>query len=342
MSELENLLTQLGMPVGADLDWSTTADGRPGRIVAMHGRQVEVIAVNAGALEHVVLDLSRNLPTTPVTGDWVMINADRVLALGGRTTNLSRPDPSGQGVQVLAANIDHVMIVLSLERGLNLKSLERLSVMAWDSGAVPITVLAKADTVDNSAQAVAQAELAAPGTEIILTSSVTGRGLERLREIMAVGTTTTMLGASGAGKTSLLNALEDKSEKVREVNTSGEGRHATSARRLYQLSSGGVLLDLPGIRSLDLLATDEGMEETFVEIAESARHCRFHDCEHGTEPGCAVQESVKAGDILQRRLDNWHKIRREMSYQERKGDAALMAKQRAEWKNMTKSHRSRS
>ncbi len=341
MSETIELLRRLGLADDADHSWVRNAGGDPGRIAAMHGRQVEVMVVTHSGLEHRTLDLSRSLATTPVTGDWVVVDEERILSLGGRTTNLSRPDPSGHGVQVLAANIDHVMLVLPLEHGLNLKSLERLAVMAWDSGATPLTVLTKADTVADPTDALLQASLAAPGVEIILTSSVSGLGLERLREIMTGGTTTTMLGASGAGKTSLLNALEGRSEKVREVNASGEGRHATTWRRLYQMASGGVLLDLPGIRSLELIASDEGVDETFVEIARAAQRCRFRNCEHVNEPGCAVLADVANGEIPQRRLDNWRKIRREMAHQERKGDSVAMAEQRAQWKSMSKIRRAR-
>lgn len=261
--------------------------------------------------------------------------------LAGRTTNLSRPDPSGHGVQVLAANIDVVMLVLPLEHGLNRKALERLAVMAWDSGALPVTVLTKADTVADPSVAALEAAEAAPGIEVVVTSAETGVGLERLREIMAPGTTTTMLGASGAGKTSLLNALEGRAEKTREVTASGEGRHTTTARRLYQVSSGGVLLDIPGIRSLDLIATAEGVDDTFVEIASAAEECRFRDCGHTDEPGCAVLAGLESGEITRARLESRRRIRREMAYQERKGDASAMAEQRAQWKSVSKARRAR-
>ncbi|OIH99926.1 MULTISPECIES: ribosome small subunit-dependent GTPase A [unclassified Curtobacterium] len=340
---MQQHLTALGMPDGMDLTWTTAAEGRAGRVTVVHGAQAEVLlAKDSGELEEVLLPLSRSLATTPVAGDWVLADGSRITALGPRTTNLSRPDPSGVGAQVLAANIDHVLMVLPLERGLNVGALERLTVMAWDSGATPLTVLTKADLATDLGGATDAAAQAAPGVEVVLTSSVTGTGLDRLREIMVSGTTTTMLGASGAGKTSLLNAIDGRSEKVLGVSPAGEGRHATTSRRLYRLSTGGVLLDVPGIRSLDLIASDHGVDETFAEIHDASQRCRFRDCSHTTEPDCAVLAAVVDGTIEARRLANWRKIHREMAYQERRGDAAAMSEQRAEWKSMTKLWRKKS
>jgi ribosome biogenesis GTPase len=335
--ETNHGLATLGMPESMDLSWTADIEGRPGRVTVVHGAQAEVLLVNeSGELKELLLPLSRSLATTPVAGDWVLADESRIVALGPRMTNLSRPDPSGVGAQVLAANIDYVMMVLPLERGLNVGALERLAVMAWDSGATPLTVLTKADLAADLTDVTEAAAQAAPGVEVLLTSSVTGTGLDRLREIMASGTTTTMLGASGAGKTSLLNAIDGRAEKVLTVSAAGEGRHATTSRRLYRMSSGGVLLDVPGIRSLDLIASDQGVDETFTEIYDASQHCRFRDCSHTTEPDCAVLAAVADGTIEERRLNNWRKIHREMAYQERRGDAAAMSEQRADWKSMTK------
>jgi len=175
----------------------------------------------------------------------------------------------------------------------------------------------------------------APGAEVATTSSVDGRGLAQVRSRLGRGVTATRLGASGVGKTSLLNALEGHEERTREVGRGGAGRHATTTRRLYRLSSGGVLLDLPGIRSLDLLATDDAINETFADIAELAEDCRFRDCQHDGEPACAVASAIAAGGLDERRLDSWRAIRREMAYQERRNDPAKVAAQRAEWKQAT-------
>jgi ribosome biogenesis GTPase len=148
------------------------------------------------------------------------------------------------------------------------------------------------------------------------TSSTSGHGIEKLRVILHQGVTAVMLGASGAGKTSLLNALEGSDELTASVSRSGEGRHATTTRRLYRLSSGGVLLDIPGIRLLDLTIGQQGLDDAFADITEFARHCRFTDCAHSGDDGCAVEAAVASGDLSLRRLESWRAIRDEMIQQE--------------------------
>jgi ribosome biogenesis GTPase len=156
---------------------------------------------------------------------------------------------------------------------------------------------------------------------VFTTSSLSGRGIEALRELLHEGVTAVMLGASGAGKTSLLNALEGTVEFTRSVSRSGEGRHATTTRRLYRLSSGGVLLDIPGIRLLDLMVGQEGLNETFADVARLAEGCRFRDCRHSGDEGCAVEPAVAAGDLTRRRLESWRAAQFEISNQERRRDS---------------------
>lgn len=353
MTQTTALLRRLGLPERAELRWlsrdstdredpaALLSGAHPGRVVAMHGARADVLLARNDRLEYHVLGLSPTLAATPITGDWVLAGEERILDLAVRHTTLSRPDPRGTGVQILAANIDHILLVLSLEHEPSLGALERLAVLAWDSGAQPLTVLTKADTVADPAAMQRAVSDTVPGMEVLLTSAVTGLGLNRLREIMAPGTTTTMLGASGAGKTSLLNALEGRAEPVREVGAAGQGRHTTTSRQLYPLTDGGMLLDLPGIRSLDLLASEEGVDETFAEITEAAKKCRFGDCTHTVEPGCAVLAAVEAGDISRRRLISWQRIHREIVYRDRRGDAEALARQHAQWRAESRRRRSR-
>ena len=329
----------------ADLGWSAEeepafwqGDERPGRVAIMHGTSAEVMWFPPDADGPVTTrrELRRDLSLTPVAGDWVAVDAEAIVRVRERGTSLTRPDPNGKDVQVLAANIDLVLIVLPIDRALSAVNLERLSVMAWDSGAEQVVVLTKADLAADASTSLAEAQGIAPGAEVLLTSSVDGRGLAELRARLGRGTTATMLGASGVGKTSLLNALEGRAERTREVGRDGSGRHSTTTRRLYRLSSGGVLLDVPGIRSLDLLATDEAVDGTFADIAALADLCRFRDCQHDGEPACAVAEAVSAGDLEGRRLASWRAIRREMGYLDARNDPAAKAAQRAEWKSVTK------
>ncbi|GLZ79659.1 putative ribosome biogenesis GTPase RsgA [Actinorhabdospora filicis] len=335
---LTRALATLGWKEGDPGFW--TGGERPGRVSIMHGSAAEVIWFPGDEeAETTVFELRRDLNLRPVAGDWVAIEDGDLTRVAERRTTLKRPDPNGKDVQVMAAGIDTVLIVLPVDLGLNPKNLERLAIMAWDSGADPLVVLTKADAAESPEEAVAEAEAAAPGVPVLLTSSADGRGLDELRARMGAGTTTTMLGASGAGKTSLLNALEGHTEAVAHVSRDGQGRHTTTTRKLYRLASGGVLLDLPGIRSLDLLVDDEALGETFADITALAASCRFADCSHEGDQGCAVEAAVAAGTLPERRLASWRAIRREMAYQARRNDPAAMAAERQKWKQLSKSTR---
>lgn len=339
--QLRDSLTGVGWPSGREPDFLDQGQ-RPGRVSIMYGAIAEVIWFPDDTVSRTTrFTLRRNLNLRPVAGDWVSIADDELVSVGPRWTSLSRPDPNEKDIQVLAANVDTVMIVLPIDRGLNTKMLERLTVMAWDSGAEPVVLLTKADGADDPPACVREAAASAPGVDILVTSAVDGTGLPELRQRMGPGTTTTMLGASGVGKTSLLNALEGRREAVREVRRDGQGRHTTTTRKLYRLRSGGVLLDLPGIRSLDLHASDEAVADTFTDISALARDCRFRDCAHDGDAGCAVEAAVAEGVLSRRRLRSWHTIRREMEYMSRRNDPAAMAEKRLEWKRMTKATRRR-
>ncbi|WP_018350206.1 ribosome small subunit-dependent GTPase A [Longispora albida] len=318
--------------------WQQDGEALPGRVAIMHGPAAEVIWYPGGEERHELFHLTSDLPVSPVAGDWVTITDGALTGVLPRRASLTRPDPNGKDVQVMASNMDLILIALPIDRGLNRKAAERLSVMAWDSGAQPVIVLTKADgAADAEAEAAAAAEVA-PGVDVIVTSSLSGEGVARLRELMA-DRTSVLLGASGAGKTSLLNALEGREEAVREVRRDGEGRHTTTTRKLYRLSSGGVLLDIPGIRALDLLASEDGLEETFADIAELAAGCQFADCAHEGDKGCAVEAAIASGELPARRLESWRTIRREMAYQNRRNDPEAMAAQRQKWKAMSKESR---
>jgi ribosome biogenesis GTPase / thiamine phosphate phosphatase len=308
-----------------------------GRVTLVHGITAEVVWTEAQQTHTRMFPLGLKLNMTPVAGDWVALDPEsgirRVLE---RRTALRRPSADGKDQQVLAANIDLIMIVLSVEGGFNSKALERFSVMAWDSGAEQMVVLSKADLADDLDDSRAAAEAAVPGADLVITSAFDGRGLEQLRARVPAGVSATMFGPSGAGKTSLLNALEGRHEQVRAVSRDGGGRHTTTNRRLYTLQNGGVLLDLPGIRNLDVIASQEAIDETFSDITELASDCRFGDCAHEHEPGCAVRAAVAAGELGQDRLERWRELRREASYHDRDGDPAKEAAKRAEWKQLNK------
>jgi ribosome biogenesis GTPase len=321
------VLRTLGLGEASDVIFST--DSNPGRVSIVHGTTADVIWCDEfGAESTTTSQFATALNLSPVAGDWVSVRDGYVTSVSPRTTELRRPGATPGDVQVLAANIDVVLVVLPIDRELNILMLERLAVMAFDSGARPVVVLTKSDGSHVVEVVVEEASDAVPGVEVMTTSSASGYGIEKLRAILHQGVTAVMLGASGAGKTSLLNALEGSSELTASVSRSGEGRHVTTTRRLYRLSSGGVLLDIPGIRLLDLTIGQQGLDDAFADITELARNCKFSDCAHSGDDGCAVEAAVASGELSPRRLESWRTIRDEMIQQGVSRDQEVSARKK--------------
>jgi ribosome biogenesis GTPase len=331
------VLQTLGLTANDVLD---EADGmNVGRVVIVHGERAEVIWLSNEGVETLSqCDFEANLNLVPVAGDWVGVREERIARVLPRRSELRRPHPNGRDVQILAANVDIVLIVVPTNLELNSRLLERLTIMARDSGARPLVVITKIDAIDDAR--VFRDEIAAelPGVEIIMTSALTDEGVEELARSLHQGVTAVMLGASGAGKTSLLNALEGGDELTRSVGKSGEGRHATTTRKLYRLSSGGVLLDIPGIRLLDVMVDEESLALMFPDIEELATKCRFRNCSHRGDEGCAVELAVRTGELSQRRLDTWREMQADITHNERLHDPAALANKR---KSKAPSKRSR-
>jgi ribosome biogenesis GTPase len=318
----------------------------PGRVVAVHRTVLEVatesgpvLAGIAGRLRHTAaspLDL-------PVAGDFVSVGAPdgdgraTVHAVLPRTALLARRAPgdrAGPPIQPLAANAGLVLVVTACDRDRLARRAERLLAMAWDSGGVPIWVLTKADLAEDPAAARREAELASPGVDVIAASVRTGLGIEEIRARLAPGVTGALLGASGAGKSSLVNRLAG-----REVLDTGDvrvedhrGRHTTTHRELVALEGGGLLLDGPGLREAAAAESGDGMGEVFAEIESLAGACRFRDCAHASEPGCAVRAALADGSLDAGRHGAWERMRREAAYLERRDDPRLLAAARELWK----------
>lgn len=277
----------------------------------------------------------------PCTGDWAALGEvpggqqPAVRALLPRRTAFLRSASSNRSeAQVLAANVDHAVVLASLERDPDLARLERFVALAWAGGAQPLVVLTKADLLDPGAVDVLRTETAEglPGVEVLAASAESGEGIEVLTAVVAGGTSV-LLGQSGAGKSTLANALLGEEAQgvgaVRAVD--GKGRHTTTARDLLPLpvsAGGGVLIDTPGLRGVALWDAAEGVERTFAEIEELAAECRFHDCAHRTEPDCAVLAAIEEGRLPQRRLDSYRKLLRENTRIAARSDARLRAEQR--------------
>ena len=283
----------------------------------------------------------------PTTGDWVVVevhdeNQASVQAVLPRRTRFSR-NIAGKATDehVIAANIDVSFLVASLEREVNLRRIERYLTLAWSGGTDPVIVLTKSDLAGDPEDIVYELERVesiALGVPVLLTSSTTGAGIEDLRDVLAGSRTGVLLGSSGAGKSSLVNALVgDTVQQVDAVRGDGKGRHTTARRELIALQGGGVIVDTPGLRGLKLWDHGEGDTSTFADVAELAAGCKFNDCRHETEPGCAVRAAIADGTIGSQRLEDWRKLQRELEFQRSKQDQRLAAQRKRRWKQVPNS-----
>jgi ribosome biogenesis GTPase len=259
--------------------------------------------------------LTLRLTPEPSVGDWVAFADGEVRAVLPRRSLLRRRAAHGEGQQALAANVDTVLLVCGLDRPVKDGRIQRGTTIAHDAGAKPVVVLTKASrsTVRVDAAAAAEEVRAAhPGVPVIVTSVKEGEGLDALRTVIGEGTVT-LLGESGAGKSSIVNALLGTDEvatgDVRERDS--KGRHTTTSRELHLLPSGGVLIDTPGIRAVGLVTEPEAVAETFSDVDEVAELCRFSDCQHDGQPGCALADALAAGELSAERVEAWRHLHAE-------------------------------
>ena len=303
-----------------------TPSSFPGRVIRVDRGSALVATddVTVRASPHALASRRHDLDAVPATGDWVAVVDDpdegwAVVAVVPRWSSIGRKDPEEATLaeQVLAANVDVFAAVTALDRPVSRNRLERMLVVAWESGATPVVVLTKADLCDDvndMDKALRAAEEAAAGVDVFVTSAATGAGVDGVGALAEAGRTLALLGPSGAGKSSLVNRLLGA-----EVQTVGDvraldhrGRHTTTTRDLIPLPGGGVLLDTPGLRSLPLWEAEEGLAAAFSEIEELGSECRFRDCGHDREPGCAVKAAIADGSLDRRRFDSYRKLQREL------------------------------
>lgn len=306
------------------------------------GEEGLLYAEVVGRLRHEASELTATLPCV---GDWVMARVPRGEAGDGvalihrvlaRRTKFSRRQAGEKTAeQVVAANIDTVFLVQSLNRDLNLRRLERYLTLLWGSGAEPVVVLSKADLCADPAPLVEAVEGAAIGVAVHVTCALAPGGLDALAPYLEPGRTVALVGSSGVGKSTIVNRLvgEDLME-VRDIRVDGRGRHTTTSRHLVMLPGGGMLLDTPGMRTVLMWGGEEGVAQAFEDIAELAAGCRFGDCTHASEPGCAVRGALAAGSLDAGRFQSYLKLQREVRHQAMKSDHRLRLAEQRKWRRI--------
>ncbi|HXQ46709.1 MAG TPA: ribosome small subunit-dependent GTPase A [Caulobacteraceae bacterium] len=324
----------------------------PGRVVVQQ-RGLYTTLTDHGELAAQLSGRLANDPASdshPAVGDWVALAArpDEGAAtihavMPRRTVFVRRAANTAQTEQVVAANVDAAFLVASMNADFNARRLERYLAVAWQSGARPVVVLTKADLCDDPDGLFAEAEGVAIGAPVLAVSAVTGEGMAALAAQLEPGETGVLVGSSGVGKSTLVNALagEDLMATAEIREDDARGRHTTTHRELIRLPSGALILDTPGMRELGLLDADEGLDATFADIEALAGNCRFRDCAHGSEPGCAVREALQTGVLDPGRWKSFQKLRRELAMIDRRDDPIAREAHRRHWAVINKANRAR-
>lgn len=284
----------------------------------------------------------------PAVGDWVYIkkieNEKKAIIhrIFPRRSSFSRQEAGTRTEeQVIAANVDYLFLVNALNHDFNVRRIERYLLLAYESGAMLVIVLTKSSLCEDVEQKIVETEAVAIGVPIFVVDSLEHTGIESLQQFVTSGKTIALVGSSGVGKSTLLNALIGievaKTGDIREEDS--KGRHTTTHRELFRLPSGSLVIDTPGMRELQLWEGSDAIQTTFSDIEELAKTCRFRDCKHENEPGCAVHKAIDNGIITINRLQSYKKLQRELAYFMRKQDAVLARAERDKWKKISKQHK---
>jgi ribosome biogenesis GTPase len=304
----------------------------------------EVAGAPSGRLQHEAAP-----GALPVAGDWVAIQPPPGEGMAvirhvmpRRTEFVRKAAGTGEAPQVVAANVDVAFLVLGLDADFNLRRLERYLAAAWESGATPVVVLTKADACEDPPGMVAETERVAIGVDVLPVSAIAGEGLEAVRERLAPGVTAVLIGMSGVGKSTLVNALLGEERLATgAIRDDGRGKHTTTHRELVRLPGGGLILDTPGMRELAFWDPGGGVSAAFSEIESLSASCRFRDCRHETEPGCAVRAAREAGELGEDRWRGYVKLQRELDHLDRKEDPVAREAWRRRWVHVAKAARKR-
>ena len=316
----------------------------PARVMAVHRERYELVCEHGqtfGKLKSSAY-FAASADEFPTTGDFVLINYNAqgespIVKTLPRRSFFSRRDPDkGRGEQAVAANFDYVFIMQSLNQDFNLKRLERYITLAWQSGATPVLIFTKADLVEDCRQQMETASEISCGVEIHAVSAINGTGLEDLSAYLQPGKTVVFLGSSGVGKSSLVNRLAGK--EVMEVrgirDDDDKGRHTTTHRQLVMLDNGAMIIDTPGMRELGMWDVSAGLGEAFSDVERYFPGCKFSDCQHKTEPGCAVKDALETGELSLERWESYLRLKREAKYTDDK--AAYLQGQKQRGKDFSK------
>lgn len=326
------------------------ADLRPARVIAQHRGfwrlapvEGESLAVAPGKM----LYRATGTLGLPAVGDWVLARREAdgpatIVEILPRATVFVRRKVGRDSLeQVVAANVDIVFLVTSLNQELNLRRIERYLVATWESGARPVVLLSKADLVPDRDARLQQVVEVASGAEVIAYSIVSGEGVDAIRAFLQPGRTIALLGSSGVGKSTLVNVLAGeellRTQKIREADD--KGRHTTTHREIVRLSCGALLLDTPGMREVGFWGIDEGLRDAFDDVEALVGGCRFRDCTHESEPGCAVRAAMQAGALSAERWESFLKLRKEIAYETRRQDVGAALAEKRRWKGIHKALR---
>ncbi|HOZ45069.1 MAG TPA: ribosome small subunit-dependent GTPase A [Candidatus Hydrogenedentes bacterium] len=320
----------------------------PARVTCEHREAYDVLA-ESGELRSELSGRFRHQHPVhtdwPAVGDWVAIaprpeeGTATIHAVLRRRSRFSRKAAGDRTEeQVVAANMDVVFLVTGLDGDFNVRRIERYLTVAWDSGARPVIVLNKADICPEVSVRISEVETIAFGTPVIALSAATGQGLEALRALVPPGATGAFLGSSGVGKSSLVNALVGKARQTTQTvrRDDSRGRHTTTNRELIPLPNAGLIIDTPGMRELQIWADDDGLETAFSDVEALASRCRFGDCTHTGEPGCAVQAALEDGTLERDRFRSYTKLLREIRYQALRQDQSARLIEKNRWKKIAK------
>jgi ribosome biogenesis GTPase / thiamine phosphate phosphatase len=295
----------------------------PARVTLVYRKQLKVLSHRGehwarvgGTLRH----KAHSQGDLPAVGDWVAARipeegeALAQAVLPRRSAFVRKVAGDNAMPQVLAANIDSVLVVMGLGRDFNLRRLERFMTLAWESKATPVVVLNKRDLCEDLPELLAEVNAMTRGAAVYAVSALTDQGLEPLRALVGSGKTVVVLGSSGVGKSTLVNQLAGTTVMTGEVRDDGRGRHTTTTRELLVLPGGGAIIDTPGLREVQMWAAEAGLAKTFDDIEALARSCRFADCRHQAEPGCAVKQALEDGSLEDIRYESWLELQREMEW----------------------------